>query len=39
MNVQRKHVHIIILNSEGIFFMKELFLQSWLYWQVLNFFL
>jgi hypothetical protein len=39
MNVQPKHVHIIILNSEGNFFMKELFLQSWLYCQVLNFFL
>jgi hypothetical protein len=39
MNEQPKHVYIVILNSEGNFFMKELFLQSWLHYQVLKFFL
>lgn len=38
MNEQPKHVYIVILNTEGNSFIKELFLQSWLHNQVLNFF-
>jgi hypothetical protein len=39
MNEQLNMFILLFLNSEGNFFMKELFLQSWLHYQVLNCFL